>query len=169
MNTISYKDFFQYIKENKIWSGFKKFSGGMDMIQPKDSFDVSKTKSYTIDENGNIIKNIMGVIWYTNLEISKRYEIFETIAEFNSEFYPKYDNYNAINVNKVAEIPLDYDGIMGVPITFLEKYNPKQFEILGIDRYISDNPNYGKRFSINGKEIYARILIKNKNPRKAKK
>ena len=73
------------------------------------------------------------------------------------------DSYNAINVNKVAEIPFDYAGIIGVPITFLDKYNPEQFEIVGIDRYVEDNPNYGHRFSINGKEIYARILIRNKN------
>jgi len=76
--------------------------------------------------------------------------------------YYKYDNYDAINVDKVRDIPIDYDGAMGVPITFLDKYNPNQFEILGIDRYIEDNPNYGKRFTISDKEIYARILIRNK-------
>ena len=63
-------------------------------------------------------------------------------------------------MDKTIEIPLDYDGVMGVPITFLDKHNPKQFEIVGIDRYVADNPNYGKRFSINGREIYARILIR---------
>ena len=62
------------------------------------------------------------------------------------------------------DIPQDFDGVMGVPITFLDKYNPKQFELIGIDRYVEDNPNYGKRFSINGKEVYARILIKNRSP-----
>ena len=76
--------------------------------------------------------------------------------------YYKYDNYDAIEVSKVKDIPIDYDGIMGVPITFMDKYNPNQFEILGIDRYIEDNPNYGKRFTISDKEIYARILIRNK-------
>ena len=69
---------------------------------------------------------------------------------YNEHDYPKYDNYNAINVNKVVDIPQDFDGVMGVPITFLDKYNPKQFELIGIDRYVEDNPNYGKRFSING-------------------
>ena len=81
---------------------------------------------------------------------------------YNENEYLKYDNYDAINVNKVAEIPLDYPGAMGVPITFLDKYNPEQFELIGLDRYVDDNPNYGRRFKINGKEIYARILIKNK-------
>ena len=85
----------------------------------------------------------------------------------NEEYYPKYDNYEAINVNKVVEIPLDYDGVMGVPITFLDKYNPNQFEIIGLDRYVKDNPKFGHRFTINNKETYARILIKRaKNSKK---
>ncbi len=76
--------------------------------------------------------------------------------------YQKYDNYDAIEVPFVDSIPTDYDGVMGVPITFLDKYSPEQFNILGIDRYVKDNPNYGKRFTIDGKEIYARILIRHK-------
>lgn len=92
----------------------------------------------------------------------KRNEPLETIASYkkNPEKYPKYDNYDAINVDKTIEIPLDYDGVMGVPITFMDKFNPKQFEIIGIDRYVENNPNYGKRFTICGIETYARILIR---------
>ena len=71
-----------------------------------------------------------------------------------------YDNYEAINVNKTADIPYDYDGVMGVPITFMDKYNPEQFEIVGLDRYVEDNPKYGHRFTLNGRETYARILIR---------
>ena len=76
----------------------------------------------------------------------------------------KYDNYDAIEVPKVNAIPSDYQGVMGVPITFLDKYCPEQFEIIGIDRYVADNPHYGRRFTLNGKETYARILIKHKTP-----
>jgi hypothetical protein len=76
--------------------------------------------------------------------------------------YQEYDNYHAIEVPFTNAIPSDFDGVMGVPISFLDKYNPEQFEILGIDRYIENNPNYGKRFDLNGKEVYARILIKHK-------
>ena len=102
------------------------------------------------------------VVWFTNLDIKKRHEELILYKKFNEKDYPRYDQYDAINVNKVADIPADYSGKMGVPITFIDKHNPDQFEILGIDRYIEDNPSYGKRFTINGKEIYARILIKNK-------
>ena len=80
--------------------------------------------------------------------------------KYNPEAYPRYDNYDAINVDKTCDIPEDYDGVMGVPISFLNKYNPNQFKILGLDRYIKDNPHYGHRFTLNNKETYARILIK---------
>ena len=100
--------------------------------------------------------------WFTNIETTKRHEELILYKKYSSDEYPKYDNYDAINVDKVAEIPMDYDGVMGVPITFLDKYNPDQFEILGIDRYVENNPHYGHRFTINGKEIYARVLIRKK-------
>ncbi len=117
---------------------------------------------YWEDESGQKWRSLGNICWFTNLDISKRHENLILYKNYSPEEYPKYDNYDAINVNKVAEIPSDYAGIMGVPITFLDKYNPEQFEIIGIDRYVEDNPNYGRRFSINGNEIYARILIKNK-------
>lgn len=100
--------------------------------------------------------------WFTNMDYDERHEDLVLYKKFKPEEYPKYDSYDAINIDKTADIPLDYSGAMGVPITFLDKYNPEQFEILGIDRYIEDNPNYGRRFTINGKEIYARVIIKNK-------
>lgn len=117
---------------------------------------------YWEDESGQKWRSLGNICWFTNLDISKRHENLILYKNYSPEEYPKYDNYDAINVNKVAEIPSDYAGIMGVPITFLDKYNPEQFEIIVIDRYVEDNPNYGRRFSINGNEIYARILIKNK-------
>jgi hypothetical protein len=106
------------------------------------------------------------ICWFTNLDHDKRHEELDLVCRYSTEEYPTYDNYNAINVNKVDDIPNDYEGIMGVPITFLDKYNPDQFEIKGIDRYVEDNPRYGHRFQLNSKEVYARILIRNKNPKK---
>jgi hypothetical protein len=105
------------------------------------------------------------VYWFTNLDTKKRHEDIILYKKYkgNENEYPTYDNYNAINVNKVADIPIDYKGFMGVPITFIDKYNPKQFEIIGIDRVLVEELT-GKvsRFRINNKEIYARIIIKNK-------
>ena len=113
------------------------------------------------NEETGLVK-FRNVTWYTNLDIAKRHEDLILYKPYTTEAYPKYDNYDAINVDKTKEIPMDYAGAMGVPITFLDKYNPEQFEIIGIDRYVKDNPNFGKRFKIQGREIYARILIKNK-------
>ena len=170
MNAITYKEVFPLIMNNKLWAGFKCFGGGMDMIQPQDSFNIEKTKSYKVNENGNIIKNIMGVIWFTNLDTEKRHEKLILYKTYNKEEYPKYDNYDAININKVTDIPMDYDGIMGVPITFLDKYNPEQFEIVGrADAnianevhpcYIAGLKDKGGAPLINGKFVYKRILIK---------
>ncbi|MBT0757253.1 hypothetical protein KJQ83_08550, partial [Campylobacter upsaliensis] len=148
-NAITYKETFSLIKENKIWLGI---TSANVFLKPNEN------------RTGFILtKQVNGLTrWFSNLTHKKRNEILETISSYkkNPEQYPKYDNYDAINVDKTIEIPLDYNGIMGVPITFLDKHNPKQFEIVGIDRYVADNPNYGKRFSINGREIYARILIR---------
>ena len=92
----------------------------------------------------------------------KRNEELFLVERYNPEKFPKYDNYDAINVDKVVQIPEDYFGAIGVPITFLTKYNPNQFELLGIDRYIEGNTTPNKRFNIEGKEVYARIIIKRK-------
>lgn len=131
MNALHYKEVFPLIKDNKIWTGFKPFGGGMNMIQSPTDFDPAKTKSYKINERGQIIKNIMGVIWYTNLDIKKRHEELDLIRPYSPEEYPAYANYDAIEVSKVQDIPYDYPGAMGVPTTFIDKYNPEQFEIIG--------------------------------------
>jgi hypothetical protein len=117
---------------------------------------------YRVDENGKKYIRVKGVRWFTNLDYPERHEELVLYKRYNVEEYPKYDNYNAINVGKTSDIPYDYDGVMGVPITFLDKYNPEQFEIIGLDRYVKDNPHYGHRFKINGKETFARILIRRK-------
>ena len=160
-NAITYKEIFQFIKEDKIWLGYK--NGDMSFQVPSD-YEVRQTRSW-VDDQGLNWRSLGNACWFTNLDIEKRHEKLDLYKNYSSEEYPKYDNYDAINVDKVAEIPYDYSGTMGVPITFLNKFNPNQFEVLGIDRYIEDNPHYGRRFKINDKEIYARILIKNKNPK----
>ena len=132
MNAITYKEIFPLLKENKLWTGFKKFGGGMDMIYPSKYFDEKQVKKYRIDNEGNHIVNVMGVIWFTNLEHKKRHEFLDLRGNYyDPEVNPKYDNYDAIEVKKVNDIPCDYDGAMGVPITFLDKYCPEQFEIIG--------------------------------------
>ncbi|MBP3227222.1 MAG: adenine-specific methyltransferase EcoRI family protein, partial [Bacteroidaceae bacterium] len=132
MNALHYKEVFPLIKEGKIWTGFKSFGGGMDMIQSPRGFDPAKTKSYSINGRGQIIKNIMGCIWFTNLDHSKRHEELDLVCRYNPEDYPTYENYDAIEVSKVSDIPCDWDGAMGVPTTFLDRYNPEQFELIGL-------------------------------------
>ena len=102
---------------------------------------------------------VSGVHWFTNLEIKKRHEELILYSKYNDSEYPRYDNYDAINVNKTNEIPMDYDGVMGVPITFLDKYNPEQFEIIG-NEILLDIPK-GRGY-IKGKRMYSRIFIRKK-------
>ena len=98
--------------------------------------------------------------------MAKRNEGIFLYKEYNQQEYIKYDNYDAIEVSRIKDIPKDYKGAMGVSVSFIDKYNPEQFEILGIDRYIKGNKTPNKRFMINGRELFARIIIKNKNPQK---
>jgi hypothetical protein len=158
-NAVTYKEIFQYFKDNKIWVGYN--SGDMEFKVP-DHYEKRETR-FRQDEDGQKWRSLGNICWFTNLDISKRHEDLILYKTYNPEEYPTYDNYNAINVNKVADIPMDYKGAMGVPITFLDKYNPDQFEILGIDRPLVEKiTGRVSRFKINGKEIYARIVIKNK-------
>lgn len=165
-NAITYKEFFPLLKDEKVWVGATSLNGGRWMIMPKE-VEVESKKA-KIDTNGDVIINIPGVCWFTNLDIKKRHEDLILIRKYNSEDYPHYDNYDAINVDKVTEIPYDYPGYMGVPITFMDKFNPSQFEIFGIMN--TGEENEGIRYPdtphgrpiINGKEKYLRILIKNK-------
>ena len=162
VNAISYKEIFPLIRDNKLWLGPSITSGDRKFRVPEDY--ALNAAGCGIDEKGIRFIRVKGVRWFTNLDHNKRHEFIDLVCRYSPEEYPHYDNYDAINVDKTLEIPCDYSGIMGVPITFLDKYNPKQFEILGIDRYIEDNPIPGKRFTINNKEVYARILIRNKHP-----
>ena len=125
-NAITYKEIFPLIKNNKLWLGYK--TGDMAFRVP-DYYEARETR-YWQDESGQKWRSMGNICWFTNLEHKKRHEELILYAHYNPEYYPKYDNYDAINVDRVSEIPCDYDGVMGVPITFLDKYNPEQFEIV---------------------------------------
>ncbi|MBQ5679484.1 MAG: adenine-specific methyltransferase EcoRI family protein [Rikenellaceae bacterium] len=147
-NAITYKDIFKLIQDNKLWLGYG-FKGGAGHFYSK-----YKDTATAGDHREGMIR-VSGVVWFTNLDIIKRHEDIILYKKYIPEEYPKYDNYDAINVNKTAEIPYDYNGVMGVPITFLDKYNPEQFELVKFRKGDDD-----KDLSINGKCPYFRILIK---------
>ena len=167
-NAISYKEVFKLIAEDNLWIGINSNRNFSGFIVPK-HYSMHGTEA-RIDKDGNRIISSNNTCWFTNLDNSKRHEELILYKKYNEIEYPHYDNYNAININKVAEIPIDFKGIMGVPITFLNKYNPKQFKIIGSDSQVKEglfpeiiNPKWkGKidRGYLNGKRLYARILIK---------
>ncbi|MCQ2260112.1 MAG: adenine-specific methyltransferase EcoRI family protein [Bacteroidales bacterium] len=167
MNAITYKEVFPLIKENKLWLG-NGFNGGNAYfrIEGKTSADYANG---VYDENTGLVK-FRNCCWYTNLDHGRRHQPMQLMTEAeNIKFskhkevksigYHHYDNYDAIDIPFSDSIPSDYEGAMGVPISWLDKYCPEQFEILGLDRYVEDNPHYGHRFTIKQKETYARILI----------
>jgi hypothetical protein len=165
-NALTYKEIFKLIKENKMWLGYG-FKGGAAHFINKHYEDYATAGSH---QEGMI--RVSGVVWYTNLDISKRHEDLILYRQYTQEEYPKYDNYDAINVGKTKDIPVDYDGDIGVPITFLNKYNPKQFKILGMASSAGYSKNIvGISFKgvkdarpiLNGKNTYARIFIRNKS------
>jgi hypothetical protein len=167
-NAISYKDIFNLIKENKIWVGINSNRNFSGFIVPQ-HYPLHGTEA-RLDEHGNRIVSTNNTCWFTNLDISKRHEKLILFKEYDPAVYQTYDNYNAIDVSKVVDIPKDYKGVMGVPITFIDKYNPDQFEIIGSDYDVKlgllpkmVKPKWkGKvdRAYINGTRMYARLLIK---------
>ena len=162
-NAITYKEIFPLIKEHKLWLGFSN-NKTMEFVMP-DSYE----KYNYIDKKGRKIGKVPAISWFTNLEHSKRNDEIILYKKYTPEEFPKYDNYDAIEVSRVCEIPKDYDGIMGVPITFLYRYNPSQFEIVGLTSSSKEctyglllSENQSTRAKINSKYIYARLLIKKK-------
>lgn len=136
-NAITYKEVFPLIKDNKLWIGVTPMSTDLLFEFPSQSVeDVlqngKRGSTYRIVD-GRILGRSPS-IWFTNLDHNKRHELLDLICRYSPEEYPRYDNYDAIEVNKTTDIPYDYSGVMGVPITFLDKYNPDQFEILGITK-----------------------------------
>ena len=171
MNAITFKEIFPLIKDNKLWEG-------VSLNGTKCQFDVPEEydgKNVFIDEFGKRKAKINNAIWFTNIEHKLRntpLDLYKTYAGHEDE-YPKYDNYDAINVDKVSDIPIDYDGVVGVPITFLYKYCPSQFEIIDINPHFFTiveqglpKPKQLTLHSVGQKDPYARILIRNKKPQK---
>ena len=158
INCATYKEFFPLIQGDKVWIGVSIHSHGRDFRVPDDY--PLKAYEYRTDAAGHKYINVKGVRWFTNLDIKQRHENMILYKNYTPEAYPKYDNYDAIEVSKTADIPCDYDGVMGVPVTFLDKYSPEQFEILGDSRY-HDGQNVANDINIlNGKKLYRRILIR---------
>ncbi|MBR6047150.1 MAG: adenine-specific methyltransferase EcoRI family protein [Bacteroidaceae bacterium] len=151
-NAITYKEIFPLIKENKVWLGYGFKGGAAHFFSPYEDIATAS------DHRKDMIR-VSGVNWFTNLDHNKRHEEMDLVRLYSPEDYPKYDNYDAINVDKTQDIPCDYPGAMGVPITFLDKYNPEQFEIIKFRKGNDD-----KDLSVKGKCPYFRILIRNKHP-----
>ncbi len=191
VNAITYKEVFPLIKENRLWLGASIHSGDRKFYVP-DDYPLNAA-GCGVDDNGRRFIRVKGVRWFTNLDYAKRHDVLDLYKTYNKDLYPNYHNYDAINVNITTEIPKDYEGEMGVPITFLDKYNPDQFEIIGMsatqetmeqpvmfgEEFIKIyrkqggtghfSPNmYGVcYFDSDGKAKvpYGRILIRNKHPK----
>lgn len=161
-NAITYKEIFKLIKEDKFRTGYTNFNVGMFFVVPNDW-----EKFHHIDEAGNKIARVSTSCWFTNLEVEKHKEDITLYKKYTPEEYPKYDNYDAIEVSKVSEIPMDYDSGMGVPITFIDKYNPRQFEVLGnLGSYAPDGYSLASAIYVDNRKIFKRILIRNKKVKK---
>lgn len=175
LNAVTYKEVFKLVKKNKLWLGYN--NGAKTYLVPN-SYEQN---NIFVGADGKKYAKMGNTGWHTNLDIKKRHESLTLYKKYTPEEYPTYDNYNAIEVSKVVEIPMDYNGIIGIPVTFLDKYNPKQFEILGITDRDPDNnyrtkmytredsPKYNDlnrraaiRINNDLKPVYARLLIKSK-------
>ena len=157
-NAITYREIFPLIRDNKVWLGY---NNGHFWFKVPESYEEKKT-DFKIDETGQKWRRMGNICWFTNIDIDKRHEDMTLFRNYTPEAYPKYDNYDAIEVSRTMDIPCDYYGVMGVPITFMQYYNPAQFTILGDSRY-HDGQEFADDINvINGKTLYRRLLIKRK-------
>ena len=171
-NAVTFKEFYPLIKDNKVWFGASIHSGDREFRIP-DNYPITAS-GFRIDDDGTKYIRVKGVRWYTNLDYPERHEDLILYKNYTPEEFPKYDNYDAINIDKTADIPYDYNGAMGVPITFLDKYNPDQFEVLDAREYAKNDKQKNKNTylvkdadgAINGKAKYVRILIRKKAQQK---
>ncbi len=176
VNCISYKEVFPLIKDNKIWTGCRfneRINGKIMTFRVPDSYPLTGTELFVGDDGKKYI-SVAGTGWFTNIDHGRRHQPLSLMTmadnlrysvhkEVKENGYPQYDNYAAIEVPYTDAIPSDYDGVMGVPISFIKYYCPEQFEIVGLDRYtVPKEFLVGGRVAINGKPKYARILIKHK-------
>lgn len=182
INVVTYKEFFPFLMKNEVWIGPSIHSGDRAFYVP-DDYPLNAS-GCGIDETGRKYIRVKGIRWFTNLDVKQRHEELILVKRYDPALYPKYDNYDAIEVSKTADIPCDYFGDIGVPITFLDKYCPEQFEIIGMAKrgagdpalrshvYSKDEyPNYSDLNAtptiwVDGKLVntYPRILIRNKHP-----
>ena len=161
VNAITYKEVFPLIQNNQLWLGASIHSGDREFRVPDDY--PLKAAGYRVDDQGNKYIRVKGVRWFTNLDYKQRHEDLILYKHYIPDEYPKFDNYDAIDVDKTADIPMDYSDCMGVPVTFLDKFNPDQFEIIG-NEYSLNIPR-GRGY-VNGKRKYSRIFVKNKKVQK---
>lgn len=185
VNAIAYKEIFPLLKDDKMWIGASIHSGDRAFYVPDDY--PMKASGCGIDEDGRRFIRVKGVRWYTNLDMKLRHDELILVKKYNPEEYPKYENFDAIEVSKTADIPCDYPGVMGVPITFMDKYCPDQFKIIGLGitdlgksigvgdydrKYKTPASRDGTLYYVkDGKGVvpYARVLIQNKHPEEANK
>jgi hypothetical protein len=163
-SAITYKGIFQLIRDNKLWLGPDFVGGNAYFSTP---YDNERWADGVYNSETGLVK-FRNVGWFTNMDFEERYEDIQLYKKYTPDEYLKYDNYDAIEVPKLSQIPKDYDGIIGVPVTFLDKYNPEQFEIVGSNRDMDQDPNkiYGRSSYLDGKETFKRLFIKNKKAEK---
>ena len=169
MNATTTKEIFPLIKAGRMWYGPSIKSGDREFGVP-DSYPLTAA-THRVDDDGRKYVRVKGVRWFTNLDYKQRHENLILVKRYSPQEYPKYDNYDAINVDKTKDIPVDYDGAMGVPISFLDKHNPGQFEILSAnDLRLHDGvpvKKHGlikdKDGAINGKPKYVRLVIRRRS------
>lgn len=157
-NAITYKEIFPYIKNGQAWIGYR--FGNMAFKVPDDT--PPRKYRYWVDADGQKWRSLGNAMWLTNLDNERKHKELVLTCTYSPEKYPRYDNFDAINVSRVLEIPKDYAGIMGVPLTYLKYHNERQFEIIGEANHGSDNKFDLFKPKIDGKEIFKRILIRNK-------
>jgi len=170
-NAITYKEIFRLIKEGRLWVGNTPMSKDMLFDVPQDYAEelvATKKEGSAYKIVDGLVKGRSQSIWFTNLDHKKRHEELILYRKYSPDEYPKYDNYDAIEVSKTKDIPMDYDGVMGVPISFLDKHNPEQFEIVGMGEDNGTGHSGGvwnggsKSCLVSGKAKFKRIFIRNK-------
>lgn len=166
VNAVTYSGIFRLIQENKVWLGPSIRSGDREFAVPEE-YPLAAA-GFRIADDGQKFIRVKGVRWFTNLDYADRHEDLVLYKIYSPDAYPKYDNYDAIEVSKTADIPVDYDGVMGVPITFLDKHNPNQFEIVGatesegvgFSNGLWDRNSPAKQGLVRGQRVYKRLFIR---------
>jgi len=165
-NAVTYKEIFPAIRDSKFWLGYEFVAGNAYFAVPPEA-DMKEFAAGVYDEKTGLVK-FRNVTWFTNLDHKKRHDDMIMFRRYTPEDYPHYDNYDAIEVNEIKNIPMNWAGVMGVPITFLDQHNPDQFEILGSNRGVDQDPDgvYGRGSYLNGKETFKRLFVRNMRPEK---